>query len=213
MSDVIQTNMITRDAFVRASSAELLEKRQVEFVISSESIDTYRTVFKMDGGDFSRFENGGIVLYMHDAWSNDADNVLGVGEVFMDGDELIGRVTFEPKEVNEKAEKIFRKIESGTPYMASIGANVHQATFGVEDSGEDPDILYFRKWSLLEFSVVPIGANPDAKKRSVQNIEAIKKEIRSQKNSPIEDLSQDNNHDKISVQHAQLIVNQNKYLK
>lgn len=166
--------IVTREAFSRSSAADLLENRQVEFVISSEAVDTYGTVFKQDGADLSRFEAGGVVLYMHDSFSGDEDNILGRGEVFKEAGELIGRVTFEPKEINEKADKIFRKIENGTPFMASIGARVTKAELGDEARGEDKNTVYFRAWQLLEFSVVPVGSNPDAHKRNAETLQEIR---------------------------------------
>ena len=66
--------------------------------------------------------------------------------------------------------KIFRKIQGNMPYMASVGVQPTKASLGNQDRGEDPTILYFRNWELLEFSVVPIGANPEAQKRNLENL-------------------------------------------
>ncbi|OCK44374.1 hypothetical protein BA195_06770 [Tenacibaculum soleae] len=197
--------IVTREAFARSTAAELLAKRQVEFVISSESVDTYSTVFKQDGADLSRYAAGGIVLYMHDSFSGDEDNILGRGEVFKEGAELIGRVTFEPREINEKADKIFRKIENGTPFMASIGARVIKAELGDESRGEDKNIVYFRAWQLLEFSVVPVGSNPDAHKRNAETLQ----EIRTSLVAEIPVIA-DEVKPKRNVREAQLIINGNR---
>lgn len=206
MSKDIKDKVLTRSVQYRATSEELLKNRQVEFVISSEAVDTYRTVFVQDGGNFSRFTPKGIVLYAHDSHSSDEDNVLGYGEIVRDGNITIGRVTFEPKEINEKAEKIFRKIENGTPYMASIGFEPVKASFGDRNAGEDPDVLYFREWNLLEFSVVPIGSNPDAKKRNSQSIEDIRTSIA--KDIPVDDAEEIRTTK--NVREAQLIINKNR---
>lgn len=197
--------IVTREAFARSTAADLLAKRQVDFVISSESVDTYGTVFKQDGADLSRYETGGIVLYMHDSFSGDEDNILGRGEVFKEGAELIGRVTFEPREINEKADKIFRKIENGTPFMASIGARVTKAELGDESRGEDKNIVYFRAWQLLEFSVVPVGSNPDAHKRNAETLQ----EIRTSLVTEIPVIA-DEVKPKRNVREAQLIINGNR---
>lgn len=208
MSKAIENQLLTRSVQYRSTSEKLLENRQVEFVISSEAVDTYRTVFIQDGGNFSRFTPKGIVLYAHDSHSSDEDNVLGYGEVYREGNLTIGRVTFEPKEINEKAEKVFRKIENGTPYMASIGFEPVKASFGDRAKGEDPDVLYFREWNLLEFSVVPIGANPDAQKRNVKSIEEIRTALAKEIPTTAEEIPTTTKGK--SVRKAQLIINKNK---
>lgn len=204
MSHKIENKVITRSVEFRSASEELLSKRQVEFIISSESEDNHRTVFIQEGGDFSRFTPKGIVLYAHNSHSSNEDDVLGYGEIIRENDITVGRVTFEPKEINEKAEKIFRKIENGTPYMASIGFNPKKATFGDEKRNENPDVLYFREWELLEFSVVPIGSNPDANKRNAQTVA----DFRSAAENV--DVSKQNENTK-SVEEAQMIINKNRF--
>lgn len=167
--------IVTRDAFVRNTTAEMIEKRQVEFVISTEAVDTYRTVFKLDGWDLADYTRNPIVCYQHRANSDDPDNIIGTSTVRVEGAELIGTVTFEPAEINPRAEKIFQKVQSGTLRMASVGANVQTARLGVEENEEDPEVLYFTKQRLMEWSVVSVGSNPDAHKRNAETL----KEMRS----------------------------------
>ena len=202
-----ENQIVTRDAFVRNTTAEMLDKRQVEFVISSEAVDSYRTIFEQSGADFSRFSPKGIVLNSHKSNSGDEDDVLGYGEIFREGDKTIGRVTFEPKEINERADKIFRKIQNGTPYMASVGASVQEASYGEQNRGEDPKVIYFRKWTLLEFSVVPIGSNPDAQKRNTQTIEEIRTSLVADIPTEVEEVVESEQR---NVQEAQVIINKNR---
>jgi HK97 family phage prohead protease len=172
----------TRDAFVRSAEGAINEDtRTVEFVISSEAVDSYETVFKMNGWQLDRFNNNAIVCYNHDSHGSNPDTIIGTGPVFIEDGQLIGRVTFEDAETNPLAEKIFRKVKNGTLKMASVGARVIDARMGIADLGEDPDILYFTKHELLEWSVVSIGANPDANKRNKQALE----ELRAN-NTPVE---------------------------
>jgi len=169
--------IVTRDAFVRDTTAEMIEKRQVEFVISTEAVDTYRTVFKLDGWDLSDYTRNPIVCYQHRANSDDPDNIIGTSTVRVEGSELIGTVTFEPAEINPRAEKIFQKVQSGTLRMASVGANVQTARFGVEENEEDPEVLYFTKQRLMEWSVVSVGSNPDAHKRNAETLEEMRSSL------------------------------------
>ena len=153
--------IVTRNAFVRNTTAEMIENRQVEFVISSEAVDTYRTVFKADGWDLKRYESNPIVCYQHAAGSSDPDDIIGTSSLRFENGKLIGVVTFEDAETNPKAEKVLRKIKAGTLKMASINASPSEYRYGDEKKGEDKDVLYFTRQELMEWSVVSIGSNPD----------------------------------------------------
>src|SRR5690606_1357266 len=170
--------MIVREAVIRAITDEMKEKRQAEFVISTEAVDTYETVFKIDGWDLTRYRNSPVVLYGHKSYSDNPDMVLGTSEVRIEGNQLIGVVTFENAEDNPLAEKVWRKVQNGTLRMASIGANPIEYRWGIFDKGENPDELYFVRQELLEWSIVPIGSNPDALKRSVENLEEIRTSLK-----------------------------------
>ena len=168
---------VVREAVIRALSEDNLKNREAEFVISTEAVDTYGTVFKISGWDLKRYESNPIVLYGHRAWDGNPDMIIGTSEVFVEGEQLIGRVRFETEEVNPMAEKIWRKVQGGTLRMASIGANPKRGHWGDEKLGEDKELIYFDEQELLEWSIVPIGSNPDALKRENQTIEEIRNEM------------------------------------
>lgn len=171
------TNIVIREAVIRALSEENIKNRQAEFVISTESVDTYDTVFKIDGWDLQRYANNPIVAYGHRTWSDNPDMIIGTSTVRVEGKELIGVVTFEEEEVNPMAEKVWRKVQAGTLRMASVGANPIEYRWGVAADGENPGVLYFTRTELYEWSIVPIGSNPDALKRSVDTIEEMRKSL------------------------------------
>jgi HK97 family phage prohead protease len=203
------TRIVTRDAFVRDTTADMLEKRQVEFVISSEAVDSYRTVFKMDGWDLNDYTRNPIVCYQHRANSDDPDNIIGTSTLRIEGDELVGVVTFEDAETNPKAEKIFQKVQSGTLRMASVGANVQKARLGVEENGEDPDVLYFTKQRLMEWSIVSVGSNPDAHKRNSETLAEMRTSLAKDLAVVAKEIKA-NAEKSRSVQEAQVIINSNK---
>ena len=174
----IQVNKaVVREAVIRALSEENIKNREAEFVISTEAIDTYGTVFKMSGWDLKRYEANPVVFYAHRSYSDNPDMLIGTSSVFVDGDQLIGRVRFEDAETNPIAEKVWKKVQAGTLRMASIGANPKRGHWGDEKLGEDKDVIYFDETELLEWSIVPIGSNPDALKREVQTLEEIRAEM------------------------------------
>lgn len=174
----IQVNKtVTREAVIRAISDSNKENREAEFVISTETQDTYGTVFKMLGWDLTRYNANPVVFYAHRSHSDNPDTLIGISEVFVEGDKLIGRVRFEDADTNPLAEKVWKKVQAGTLRMASIGANPKRGHWGDEKLGEDADVIYFDETELLEWSIVPIGSNPDALKREAQTIEEIRAEM------------------------------------
>lgn len=174
----IQVNKtVIREAVIRALSEENIKNREAEFVISTEAVDTYGTVFKMDGWNLERYTKNPIVCYGHRIWDGNPDMIIGTSEVRVDGQELVGKVRFETEDINPIAEKIWKKVQGGTLRMASIGANPKRGHWGDEKLGEDKDVIYFDEVELLEWSIVPIGSNPDALKREAQTLEEIRAEM------------------------------------
>lgn len=200
---------VTRTAFVRSLSDQMLEKRQVEFVISTEAVDTYNTVFKLDGWDLERYAQNPVVCYQHRANSDDPDNVIGTSEVFIEDGKLIGRVTFEDADVNPKAEKVFRKVQNGTLKMASINAMPTKARMGVFEDGENPEVLYFTRQQLMEWSVVTVGSNPDAHKRNADTVDQFLQQAKAENLDVVVTEDQPEKRETLSVYEAQVLINSN----
>jgi len=205
MPEITLNKPVSRDvAVIRAVSDANKENREAEFVISTEAADTYGTVFKISGWDLKRYETNPIVCYGHRSWGENPDTIIGTSEVFIEGNQLIGRVRFEPAEINPLAEKVYQKVLAGTLRMASVGANPKRGHWGDDKLGEDNDLIYFDETELLEWSIVPLGSNPEALKRSADNMAEIIKEIPKQ--APPAGLTI-----KRSFREAILNKNQNRY--
>lgn len=151
------------------------EKRTVEFVASDGSVDSYNTVLPVDKWSLERYKKNGIVGYMHDVYgeswtkSADPDDVIGKGEAFVEDNQLIVRITFEPASLNERADKIFRKLLFGSLHAVSVGFRAtKKGHMGDEDRGEDPNVYYYGGMELLEVSVVNIPSNANALKRAME---------------------------------------------
>ena len=102
--------------------------------------------------------------------------------------------------------KIFQKVQSGTLRMASVGANVQTARFGVEENEEDPEVLYFTKQRLLEWSVVSVGSNPDAHKRNAETLEEMRSSLANEINVESEEIPSFD-PTKRSLREAELLIN------
>lgn len=160
--------------------AKAEEDRTVEFIISSADKDRHNSVLNMKGWNLENFNANPIVGYQHNVYGDNMcvpdnpDNVLGPGRAFLEGDKLIGAVTFETKDINPLAEKIFRKVLNGTLRATSVGfMEVGEGRYGEGDQqrGAANETYYFEGQELLEFSIVNIPSNAKAVGRVMQSHE------------------------------------------
>lgn len=145
---------------VRASEED---DRTVKFVFSTGATDRHRTILNQEGWELEHFNKNGIAGYMHDVYGDgmlskpDPDDVIGKARAFVEGDKLMGEITFEPKDLNEKADKVYRKIQFGSLNAVSVGFRE------IGEGENDADGIYrFAGQELVEISVVNIPSNPEA---------------------------------------------------
>ena len=111
------------------------------------------------------FANGDGLCYL-----DEQGKLQGFRVNRVEGNKLIGEITFEKEDINPKAEKVFQKVLAGTIKGCSVGfRTMERGEWGKGEEaydGKKPTYYYGRR-SLLEISVTPIPANPNAKVRSV----------------------------------------------
>lgn len=206
----IQVNKpVVREAVIRALSDDNKSNREAEFVISTEAVDTYGTVFKMSGWDLKRYEQNPVVFYAHRSYSENPDMLIGTSEVRIENNQLVALVRFESGDINPVAEKVWQKIQAGTLRMASIGANPKKGHWGDEKLGENRDVIYFDEQELLEWSIVPLGSNPEAVKRESQTIEEIRALITKEIHAVDPKEVRSDNNKELDAFDAQIIINSN----
>lgn len=148
---------------------EAIKTRTIPFVFSDETRDSYNTVLPVKGWDLSQFNRMGVALYNHSSYGSDPDNVIGTARAWVEGNRLLGEITFEKADINSKAEKVFQKVLAGTLKGCSVGfRSLERGAWGEGDEaydGKRPTYYYGRR-ALIEISVTPIPANPNAKVRS-----------------------------------------------
>ena len=176
---------------VRSFSPELRKKneetRTITFVASDGSRDSSHTVLNVDGWDLSRFEKNPVIGYNHDIYGGwyggDVDHVIGKGRAYIEDKQLLVDITFEPKEINELAEKVFQKILFGSISAVSVGfIPIGKGAWGMGDEapGEANETYYYAGQQLLEISVVNIPSNANATKKGDDPQEVELEELRAQ---------------------------------
>jgi len=161
-------------AQVRKLSDDVEKTRYVEFVASDNSKDSYKTVLPVDKWDLNRFNKNGVIGYQHALYySTNPDMVIGTGRAFVEDNQLIVGVTFEPADLNPIAEKLFRKVIHGTIKAVSVGFDpLGEGAWGQGDEayGKPNSTYYYAGQELLEVSIVHIPANKNAVKRALELI-------------------------------------------
>lgn len=164
------------------------ENRSADFIISDGSPDRHSTAVNMENWILDHYKANPIVGYQHHeigaGMCNKAemDDIIAKSEVFFDTVEgrkvLIGRAFFEPKEINEDAEKAFQKVKFGSLKAASVDflpfpdSQGRLGEYGyLNERGErvNEDIFYFNGQELAGWAIVNIPSNRNATKRSFRN--------------------------------------------
>ena len=160
-------------AELRKLADDVEQTRTVEFVISDETKDRHGTILKINGWKLDNYRKNPIVGYQHNVYGDmcnppNPDDVIGRSEVFIEGNKLIGRVTFEPADLNPQADKIFRKILFGSLNTASVGFIPLKEFRQEKDKKGNVIAEYSDEHELMEWSVVNIPSNPSAAKRELK---------------------------------------------
>lgn len=172
------------------------ESRTADFIISDESRDRHNTVLKIDRWNIKNYDQNPIFGYQHEVYGSifggsNPDTIIGKAvKVFREGSKLIGRFWFETKDINELADKLWKKVKAGTLRAVSVGfmpildkeGKEGQYGEGDEARGGPNETFYFNGQELLEVSLVHIPSNANAIKRQFENkqervMEFIKKEL------------------------------------
>lgn len=136
------------------------EARKATFVISTDEKDRTGEVVEQSW-DLENYKKNPIVLFGHDA--SKPGYVLGKATEIVsdkDGDKNItlGTVQFAEEGTSEDADTVWKLVKQGILRTVSVGFIPHTFKKLADDDGTD--VLADNE--LLEFSIVPIPANPSA---------------------------------------------------
>jgi HK97 family phage prohead protease len=152
--DAFRDGMLGADFEVREIREET---REVDFVCSTESLDSYGTIIKQDW-DLSRFDKNPVVLYSHNAYD------LPIGQSVKHGVEkkrLLSTVKIATKEANPKAELVWQSLLQKTLRGISVGFRPLEYHWEKASEGEG-EVLVFDRNLLCELSITPLPSNADA---------------------------------------------------
>lgn len=140
---------------ITVTKAQALPYGQVEFIISNASTDRYGESVIMEGIDTSQYMKNPVVLWGHDYAALPLGRTLSLRK---DGGNLIAKVEFDT-DIYDFADTVYKQILRGTISAASIGGLVK--AYGLtEENTTNWDVI--QELELVEWSVVPVPANPEA---------------------------------------------------
>jgi len=175
---------------VRKLADNVEESRTVTFVASTSSVDRHGTVVNQKNWNIEKFNANPIIGYQHNVYGGEApnpDDQLGSARAYfetvkkgvIEEQQLMVDITFEPRDINEKADKIFRKILHGSLRAVSVGFIPLANDNGSMGESREGAFHYFGQ-ELLEISVVNIPSNPDALKRSLMGLIDVKEIVKEE---------------------------------
>lgn len=139
-----------------AAPAEVtdLDNRTLRFTISTSSPDRERDIVNVSGWKLDAYKQNPVVLWAHDYRQPPIAKAVDVQVV---GDRLVASAEFVPKELSPFADSIYQMIKAGFLKGTSVGFRPLKWTLNSERGGMD-----FHEQELLEFSITPVPAHPDA---------------------------------------------------
>lgn len=135
------------------------DDRVVSFVFSDGSVDRYGDTIDARGWQLDGYNANPVALFGHDSAS--VENVIGKARnVRVEGSRLVGDIEFAEATVNPNAEIVFQMIKGG--YLSTVSVGFAPIEWAQTKDRKRPGGIDFKKQELLEISVVPIPANPNA---------------------------------------------------
>lgn len=137
---------VKSDGFIEKASK--LSEGEIEFVVSTNALDSHGERIDVDGIDFKEYKKNPVVLWGHDGFNLP---IARTTKIWKESGKLMARAKFYLKD--DFSRKVYDFIVDGFLNAVSIGGMV-------TEWGEDG--MTISKLSMKEFSVVSIGANPEA---------------------------------------------------
>lgn len=140
--------------FYQPTIAPVDETRTIRFTISTAGVDRDNDSIAAGGWDLRNYQKNPVVLWAH---QYDQLPVGRAKNLRIENDTLVADAEFVSGDVYPFAETVFRMLKAGFLGSTSVGFKPKDFTYNEKRQGFD-----FSTQELLEFSIVPIPANPDA---------------------------------------------------
>jgi HK97 family phage prohead protease len=148
--------LLRRGAVIKAVDSKA---RTMSFVASDENVDRYGDIIRASGWQLDNFRNNPVLLFAHDSRQPPVGQVPSIEVV---GTELIADCLFRPEGDSQLSDDVWRAVEGGFLRAVSVGFTPIGPINELVDSAGNWTGYEFTSQELLELSVVPVPANPQA---------------------------------------------------
>ena len=131
--------------------------RTLRFCFSDASVDRMGDTISVDGWDLTDFNRNPVALWAHDSYMPPVGTASRVGP---EGQRLMGDITFADAETYSFADTIYRLLKG--KFLRAVSVGFMPIEYSYVESSDRPWGIDFKKQTLLEISVCPIPANPNA---------------------------------------------------
>jgi len=145
----------------KAAQVEVTDEgeREITIVASDESVDRYGDIIRVSGWDLSNYAKNPVLLFGH----NSSQPPIGNAKVYKEGKKLMAKAKFLPEGVWDFADTVWRIVKAGALRASSVGFMPTVEPNVIRDEKNDRVTGYeYVGQELLELSIVPVPANPQA---------------------------------------------------
>jgi HK97 family phage prohead protease len=139
------------------ANAEDVGDRRIKFTISTGDVDRENDRLRSDGWVLTAYRQNPVVMFAHDYTQLPVARAISIEEE--DGS-LVSTAEFATADMNPFADTVYRMIKGGFLNAVSVGFRPQKFKSTERDNGQQG--FDFEEQELLEYSVVPIPANPHA---------------------------------------------------
>lgn len=150
-------NAIVRKGFLPEIKGINYDERTVDFIISTGAVDRDNDVVDPNGWDLTDYKKNPVVLFGHDYRSLPVGRGLNTR---MENGKLKSTAQFPDVSTYAFADTVFKLIAGGYLNATSVGFDPTKWEF-VEEASRGFGVD-FKQQKLLEYSIVPVPANPEA---------------------------------------------------
>lgn len=140
------------------------DSRLVEFIITDESVDRMSDVIHVDGWETDDYEKNPVVLWAHSHFDPPVGKAITL-DVLKKQKQVRSITEFTPKELNPLGYMVYQMYVQRFMHAVSVGFIPKEYAWVSSDSDAERARrggVDFLKQSLLEYSAVPVPANPNA---------------------------------------------------
>jgi hypothetical protein len=131
------------------------DSRLIEFIITTDQVDREQDTVASDGWDFKDFGNNPVVLWCHDHYAP----VIGNSRSLTPGGNQVRSICeFTPQDLNPFGYMIYRLYAQKFMHAVSVGFMPIEYNMAADRKWG----INYIKQGLLEYSCVPVPANPNA---------------------------------------------------